>query len=369
MLGIDKTQSRFDYIDALRGWAILAVILAHAASMTRIQGSLRSFADDGFMGVHLFFVISAFTIFHMLSKHAQQESRPIRNFFIRRFFRIVPVYWFGILFYFLIWGALPLEKWWHYLMHMTLTNVLHPETQSSAVPGGWSISVEMLFYASVPLWFKWIRDLSRAWAFMLVCVFILPLITLVIRKYASPLLSGIDPYWISVYWERFPLNSIGSFSFGILLYFLLKDDDVREFIRWQAVGIGSVLLICSALLILGILPVVFPVRAHFYCFLFMLLALVLSANPFKAFVNPATIFVGRISYSLYIFHFAIMTWLYSFIPDHFPQLTAHSYLYFLVFMLAAVLLAIPAAWCCYQVIERSSIYLSSRWILRLEQKK
>jgi peptidoglycan/LPS O-acetylase OafA/YrhL len=110
---IDKSSSRFDYIDALRGWAILAVIFAHAATMAPIQGSLRRFADNGFMGVHLFFVISAFTIFHMLSKHAEQESKPIRNFFIRRLFRIAPVYWFGIIFYIVVWGLLPRSQWWH----------------------------------------------------------------------------------------------------------------------------------------------------------------------------------------------------------------------------------------------------------------
>jgi peptidoglycan/LPS O-acetylase OafA/YrhL len=201
---------------------------------------------------------------------------------------------------------------------------------------------------------------------MLVCVFIFPLITLVIRKYAGPLLSGIDPYWISVYWERFPLNSIGSFSFGILLYFLLKDEDVLSFIRGKVTGICCILTVCGVLFILGTLPVVFPVRAHFYCFLFMLLALLLSANPFKVFVNPVTVFIGRISYSVYIFHFAVLKWLTVFIPAHYPQLLAHSYAYFFVVAFLAACFTLPPAWCGYQFIESPAINLTKRLIARLE---
>jgi peptidoglycan/LPS O-acetylase OafA/YrhL len=201
---------------------------------------------------------------------------------------------------------------------------------------------------------------------MLACVFIFPLFTFMIRQFSSPLFSGIDPYWLSVYWERFPFNSIGSFSFGILLYFLLKDEGVLSFIRRKAVGICSILMVCGALFILGMLPVVYPVRAHFYCFLFMLLALLLSANPFKVFVNPATLFIGRISYSIYIFHFAVLKWLTVFIPTHYPHLLAHSYLYFFVVTLLVVCFTVPLAWCGYQFIESPAINCSKRLIARLE---
>ena len=190
-----------------------------------------------------------------------------------------------------------------------------------------------------------------------------------IIKWSYPLFSGVDPYWLSVYWERFPLNSLGSFSFGILFYFLLKDADVLAFIRWKAAGMCSIVMICATLFVLGMIPVVFPVKAHFYCFLFMLLALVLSANPWKVFVNPATVFIGRISYSIYIFHFAVLTWLTVFIPAHYPNVLAHSYVYFFMVTLLLTCLTIPLAWCGYQFIESPAINLSKQLIARLESKK
>jgi peptidoglycan/LPS O-acetylase OafA/YrhL len=148
-----------------------------------------------------------------------------------------------------------------------------------------------------------------------------------------------------------------------------SDEKVCAFIRGKVANILSVLAIGLTLCSLPFLSVVYPVKAHFYCCLFMLLALMLSAHPWKVFVNPVSVFIGRISYSLYIFHFAVMTWLYSFFPSQFPQLPAQRYLYFFVFMLATVLMSIPAAWCGYQFIERPAIDLSKRLITRLELKR
>jgi peptidoglycan/LPS O-acetylase OafA/YrhL len=127
-------------------------------------------------------------------------------------------------------------------------------------------------------------------------------------------------------------------------------------------------MVCGTLFILGMMQVVFPVRAHFYCFLFMMLALVLSVNPFKVFVNPATVFIGRISYSIYIFHFAVLKWLTVFILAHYPHVFAHSYVYFFVVTFLVVCFTLPLAWCGYQFIESPAINLSKRLIARLESK-
>lgn len=369
MLRLDKSPSRFDYIDALRGWAIVLVIIGHAATLTRLAGWPRTLADGALMGVHLFFVVSAFTIFHMLSKHVREEENPVRNFFIRRLFRIVPVYWFGILFYFLIWGILPQSKWWHYPVHLTLTNVLFPETQSSAVPGGWSISVEVLFYLSVPVWFKMIRNVRQAWTFVLVCVFGLPLITFGLKHWFAPLLSGIDAYWISVFWERFPTNSLGSFSFGILLFFLLKEERVTAWFQNKTTAWVVAVLSASMLGALRMFSCVYPLKAHFYCFFFMALALALAHVPWNIFVNPAMVFIGRVSYSMYLFHFAILTWWTKWAVKHMPELAAGQPLYFFLTILLTVAATLPLAWCGYQCIERPAMEWAKRLIVRLENRR
>jgi peptidoglycan/LPS O-acetylase OafA/YrhL len=361
----DQTQ-RFAYIDALRGFAILAVLMGHAANVTRLAGPMRTFADGGLMGVQLFFVISAFTIFHMLSRHVRDEQKPIRNFFIRRLFRIAPVYWFGIIFYMIIWGMHPQNMWWHYPVNVLLLNALHPETQSLTVPGGWTISMEMLFYLTVPFWFSRIRNLTQARTFMLVCVFILPLVTYALKKLTAPWFAGIEPYWVNTFWYRFPLISLGSFSFGILLFYMLKDERILAFVRRKSTAVISTVLICATFGLLSFLLVGYPVKPHFYCLLSMLLALVLSQNSFKFFVNPLTVFIGRISYSLYLVHFAVLTWIIKWLPVQWPHLYEDRPLYFGLVLVIGTLVSVPLAYLSFSFIEKPAIDLARRIIVRLE---
>lgn len=369
----NNSSARFDYIDALRGIAIIGVIVAHAGSITKTEGILRTLSNTGGLGVELFFVISAFTIFHMLSKHIVQEKRPIRNFFIRRLFRIVPVYWFGIIFYTLIFGLnsrgwLPGPELWHYPFHLTLTNLLHPDTQSSVVPGGWSISCEFLFYLSVPFLFFFIRTLSRAYLFTLLCVFILPLCTVILRILSKPLWVSINPSLARFYWDRFPLVQIGSFSFGILLFYLLRNKIAVSFVRSKLINACSVIAVGLLIFCLAISSIRYPPAIDVYCFLFMLLAILLAVNSWGVFVNFFTIFVGRISYSAYIFHFFVIKMLIDYLPLRNFQIFNNNYVYFIIIALLGVGFTIPMAYLGYVLIESPSIKASRILIQYLENK-
>lgn len=369
----DWTNDRFEYIDALRGIAILGVIVTHASSLVNTHGVLRSVLNAGGMGVQLFFVISAFTIFHMYYKHAAQESQPVRNFFIRRLFRIVPVYWYGIFFYTVIYGLnsrgwLPGPELWHYAYHLTLTNLLNVHTQSSVVPGGWSISCEVLFYLTVPLWFRWIKNLSQAYVFALVCVFILPLVTKILSKLINPVFAGTDPFLIQLYWDRFPLVSLANFSFGILLFFLLRSDIFTNFFRPKMInGLTLAAVGLSMASLVETFPRI-PLHQHIYSFFFMVLALALSVRPWKFLVNPVIAFIGRISYSAYLFHFFVLRTITEIFTHYYPSILSNRPLYFIATVSLGIALTIPLAWCSYQFIERPAINFSRGLIVKLELK-
>src|SRR5690348_13706360 len=90
--------TKFDYIDAMRGIAILLVILVHSAFDLAIKGPAGRIGAMGQFGVQMFFVASALTL--CLSWEARRdEPHPMKSFLIRRFFRIAPMYYFGIAFY------------------------------------------------------------------------------------------------------------------------------------------------------------------------------------------------------------------------------------------------------------------------------
>src|SRR5689334_2851146 len=91
-------NKRLDYLDALRGIAVLLVLMVHAGELNTgatLTPVLTNFIESGKYGVQLFFLISAFTIFYTLHK----GDKSSRNFLIRRFFRIAPLYYIAVCYY------------------------------------------------------------------------------------------------------------------------------------------------------------------------------------------------------------------------------------------------------------------------------
>ena len=89
------------YIDALRGIAILAVMMVHTShhGANNYNDLFRSMFNEGARGVQLFYLASAFTLFLSYNYRKEKENHVAGNFFIRRFFRIAPMYYIGIIYY------------------------------------------------------------------------------------------------------------------------------------------------------------------------------------------------------------------------------------------------------------------------------
>jgi peptidoglycan/LPS O-acetylase OafA/YrhL len=148
---------KYKFIDALRGYAILGVILVHSTqSVTPVSGVLKCIAESGAKGVQLFFVASALTLSMSWHSRNSQEMSPIRNFYLRRFFRVAPMFYVAIVFYLFLNGFAPSYwapngiQWWFVPLTVLFLNGFHPESITSVVPGGWSIAVEMNFYLILP---------------------------------------------------------------------------------------------------------------------------------------------------------------------------------------------------------------------------
>lgn len=91
---------KFQFVDSIRGIAILMVILVHTVffigNLNYITVALANYAQ---MGVQLFFVASAYTLC-LSNKARKEETNSSFNYFIRRYFRIAPIYYLGIILYF-----------------------------------------------------------------------------------------------------------------------------------------------------------------------------------------------------------------------------------------------------------------------------
>jgi peptidoglycan/LPS O-acetylase OafA/YrhL len=157
---IEKT-GHFQFVDSLRGIAVLGVLLVHTGQrVARLPGSVAAVTEFGAYGVHLFFVASAFTLFSSLNQRSRSESRPTLNYFLRRLFRVAPLFWLAVLFYVWWYGTGPQYwaphgiSWPDVLATASFAHGWSPTWINSVVPGGWSIAVEMNFYLLVPFLFN-----------------------------------------------------------------------------------------------------------------------------------------------------------------------------------------------------------------------
>lgn len=135
------SDSRLASLAALRGLAILLVIVGHFApsGLTRLLGT-PALSLMAYGGVILFFVLSGFLMDRTLA-----ADRNLISYVIRRMARILPLYWVSLL------VAFALGAWT--LRDLALNaSFLVPLARSELMSGVyWTLYIEVLFYALAPL--------------------------------------------------------------------------------------------------------------------------------------------------------------------------------------------------------------------------
>jgi peptidoglycan/LPS O-acetylase OafA/YrhL len=114
---LERTRDSRIYIPTLDGWralAIFAVICFHGQSSFFSNPTLVRISDYGYLGVDAFFAISGFLICGLLLREYEAKERvDLKNFYIRRFFRIIPPYLASLAgIVFVAWlGCIHLQPW------------------------------------------------------------------------------------------------------------------------------------------------------------------------------------------------------------------------------------------------------------------
>ena len=169
-----KSANRADQLDALRGLAVIAVILCHTLPSTYLGN--WDLTEIGSFAVYAFFVLSGFLITSLLLG-AKDEWRnsdeslisPILNFYIRRALRLYPVYYITL-------GVACLlnvpnirsEIWFHVFQ---ASNWLYANDVDYWTWGlhFWTLAIEAQFYLVLP-WLVFLlstRNLERVFWLML----------------------------------------------------------------------------------------------------------------------------------------------------------------------------------------------------------
>jgi peptidoglycan/LPS O-acetylase OafA/YrhL len=347
--GASVTAGRrfFPEVESLRGLAALGVVVFHALQSQATPGhalieragllqavliSAGQLITNGGALVILFFVISGFVMGANVDP-AQSLLGFYPRFLVRRFFRLWPMIVFAVLF------AAALTR---FIDHQPIGSLLSELTLSTIRldPPLWSLQVEAV-----------------------VCL-VYPLALFVVLR-ARPvtqivLLLGVTVFNPMPFYFSFASNYVVAFAFGVFVPIL-----GRNFIKelrpaWARYGLFAAIALFYAMTAVWLVPF-WPMRGNViitsiaFCGAYFVAFIAFSPDGVPWLRHPAMRFLGRISYSLYVLHYPIM----SIVVRH----IAITYVPSPVMLDEAVSLAItlticlPLAAFCYRFIETPFIRL------------
>ena len=310
----DIKLGKLHYIDAMRGIAILMVVIHHSAQQgaVKMPHGLSVFLSLGTRGVQLFFIASAFTLFRSHQSRIIFEKNPIINFFIRRVLRIAPIYYLGILYY-IFQDHFGVPYWHDVQPYISKANImsnvlfLHGFSSywiNSLVPGGWSIAVEMLFYTIFPFLVVRIKKCDDAFVFLNFSL----IFKLFFQEFFTQFqLIPSNPIWREFLFYYLPCQ-LPIFALGIIMFFLIEDFKNIKLVNNKSILLFLILLVLqvgSKFDFLYLNHIVFGI-------LFLIFGILLSKGKLSFISNSISRYIGKVSFSIYIFHFIVISWLTKF---------------------------------------------------------
>jgi len=293
---VHQAMKYIPILDGLRAVAILIVLVSHVVT---------PWVPGGF-GVTLFFFISGFIITRMMLAEPH-NGVAMAQFYVRRMFRLYPALllllltacglalWMG--------SAIPRSDVLAVLLYFANYHEFHPlPAANSPLVITWSLAVEEHFYMVYP------ALMMLAGRRLLNVLLVVIVLTLAWRGYLVFELN-VDHYRTylstdtridSIAWgcllavlagskggglerlRKMPLFYLGGAL--VLATFVIRSEAFRETLRYSLQGLGLFMVLCEL--------VVFQT----------------GPNLVRQFLeSPPMRWIGRISYSLYLFHFLILT--------------------------------------------------------------
>ena len=323
------SKERIQGLDGLRGVSIILVLFGHgwySLDFFSFLTPFQFFLSNASQGVLIFFVISGFLITQLLEQEKNNFKKvDLSGFYLRRFFRIIPAllcYLFAISilgffkiintsFYDLLTGLFFFQNYKHIFNFPTNDDYYY-------VGQLWTLSIEEQFYLFWPFLFVFMGRKVLIWLSLSVILFspfirILtyylvpqwrPYIPIMAHTYFDPIMFGC----LAALVKDFPLVTRFIFSkisplgvlFSITFIFLIQPILVRDFGGPFNLTIG---VFISSLLVSFILV---------YCY-FRPDSILVKTLCFKPLV-----FVGIISYSLYLLNPLFLISAGSYIWQKFP---------------------------------------------------
>lgn len=353
----DQTQSaarvpargqRFQFIDALRGIASLAVMLFHFYFSGGLNGPLLRMTPvflaavflHGSLGVDVFFIISGFVIAYT-QRSVRVDGRYLGSFALRRSLRLDPPYWLTLV----VCIALMHNRGVFLHPGILLSNMFYLPVlvdRPIILLTAWTLCYEVQFYLVLILLIGLCQRISRGsawlgWSEGALLLFVVPL-TLYSLAIAAGLVSNpLEGLFIDEWYK---------FALGAVIWWTL-DKKVAQGWLW------------GLLLLVGVVACAYWSLSALVCMLTggTIYLVGRRGRLYDLLSNRPLQFLGMISYSLYLLHPVIGLKIERFGA----RLTGGSIAGALLWFMLACAGSILAATLMYYLVERPGVQLG-KWI-------
>ncbi|PAC04130.1 acyltransferase family protein [Escherichia coli] len=337
-------------IHYLRGLAALFVVCFHFRGYinnTYIQNNLGDLLfSKGSIGVDIFFIISGFII-----SLATEKDNGVKSFALKRIFRIYPVYLFFIITMIIMIPSMPAIDIIKSMLFVNLNYSLEaPYFGYSVIFVGWSLTYEVLFY----FYFLISIVIGRKYR-VIVCSF------LILSSFAA---CNYYIYGTIVFDIKKPMMDMDAagllkllsspmfieFIIGMVFYEIHKK--IKSINQSQTViSLSIIAIILSFASLYNIQRLDHGPTSMGAIAAVIIFTLIVINNAIK--YNKLFIYLGDISYSLYLSHAVIIT----FIKINHSEISAIFHTTGISFFMIVVLLSIIMATITHKIIEVPSV----RW--------
>jgi peptidoglycan/LPS O-acetylase OafA/YrhL len=364
-------DKRLHGLDHLRAFAISYVLVYHYGGLFPHPQWVARVSDFGWTGVDLFFVLSGYLIGGQLLRTTARGQRIlIGEFYLKRFFRIVPAYLVVVAIYLLIPGVREfgtIAPLWKFLT-FTQNLGMHPET-SRAFSHAWSLCVEEHFYLLLPILLMALtaRRSSKMTACAAGSIFVGGVIVRGISWLIWDAADKTFPSWME--WIYYPTYTrldgllVGVCAAGLQCYAPSRWDQLTRRWHWLA-ALGLALLVGAQALLtertsFGASVFLFPLIAVAYgC---LLIAAVSPRSFMYRTSLTLTSIMATLSYSLYLTHKAVIHVTQAALSPMGVEPNSNF-----MFVLALIT-SLASAWLLHVAIEQPFMRLRSRLVARPEK--
>ena len=309
-------------IDSLRALAVLAVIIYHIDV---------NYLPGGFLGVDLFFVLSGYLISSLIIKEYKKTGTlNLYNFYMRRARRLLPAVYFMItvcLVFMVLFNGVLLRKshldavfgyiyssnWWYIFHKLDYFDSFGAQSPFKHL---WSLAIEEQFYMFFPLIFLIFNrqkkeegqssSLNKNFLYIVLGLILISLVTHILLFD----INNINRIYFGTDTRAFSLL-VG--VVGALVYPMDKlssPTNAKESVLYSVVSLTSISTLIAIMFYASEYNT-WLYRGGFLLVAVLGLIIIISSGKQHTFISKALsfrpiVFIGKISYSLYLWHFPII---------------------------------------------------------------